>query len=314
MGTHVILGAGPVGSFTARHLAAAGHDVVVGSRRGGGPSGDRISTVAVDALDTDSLTRLCEGAETVYNACSPPYTQWAELWPPLATSILTAAGRSGAVLVTMSNLYGYRIDGPLSESTPLDPGHDKGMIRTRMWDEALAAQRSGTIPAVVEARAADFFGPEVVGSSVGYAMPAVLAGKTARIIGRADMVHSFTYIDDVGRALAVLGTDPRGHNRIWHVPTNPALTQTEMLGRLAAAAGAPAPKIAATSKAVLSVLGVFSKDLGEMKKVYDQFDRPFVLDSSAFTHTFGIGATPLDEAVRATATWWVESEAVAEAA
>jgi len=39
-----------------------------------------------------------------------------------------------------------------------------------------------------------------------------------------------------------------------------------------------------------------------------------VLDSSAFTHTFGIGATPLDEAVRATATWWVESEAVAEAA
>jgi len=106
------------------------------------------------------------------------------------------------------------------------------------------------------------------------------------------MVHSFTYIDDVGRALAVLGTDPRGHNRIWHVPTNPALTQTEMLGRLAAAAGAPAPKIAATSKAVLSVLGVFSKDLGEMKKVYDQFDRPFVLDSSAFTHTFGIGATP----------------------
>jgi len=38
-----------------------------------------------------------------------------------------------------------------------------------------------------------------------------------------------------------------------------------------------------------------------------------VLDSSAFTHTFGIGHA-LDEAVRATATWWVESEAVAEAA
>jgi len=162
----------------------------------------------VDALDTDSLTRLCEGAETVYNACSPPYTQWAELWPPLATSILTAAGRSGAVLVTMSNLYGYRIDGPLTESTPLDPGHDKGMIRTRMWDEALAAQRSAPFRRRRGARCG-LLRTEVVGSSVGYAMPAVLAGKTARIIGRADMVHSFTYIDDVGRALAVLGTDPR---------------------------------------------------------------------------------------------------------
>jgi 2-polyprenyl-6-methoxyphenol hydroxylase-like FAD-dependent oxidoreductase len=38
MGTHLVVGAGPVGTETACLLARSGHDVIVLTRRGSGPS------------------------------------------------------------------------------------------------------------------------------------------------------------------------------------------------------------------------------------------------------------------------------------
>ncbi|MFD0568060.1 hypothetical protein ACFQ0T_00610 [Kitasatospora gansuensis] len=44
--------------------------------------------------------------------------------------------------------------------------------------------------------------------------------------------------------------------------------------------------------------------LGELREVQYQFDRPFVLDSQAYTATFGEAPTPIDEALGATVEWW----------
>jgi nucleoside-diphosphate-sugar epimerase len=35
-----------------------------------------------------------------------------------------------------------------------------------------------------------------------------------------------------------------------------------------------------------------------------EFEEPFILDSSRFERTFGIGPTPLEEALVATVSWW----------
>ena len=53
------------------------------------------------------MARLAEGAAVIYNCVNPPYHRWPADWPPIAASVLGAAERSGAVLVTLSNLYGY---------------------------------------------------------------------------------------------------------------------------------------------------------------------------------------------------------------
>jgi hypothetical protein len=37
-----------------------------------------------------------------------------------------------------------------------------------------------------------------------------------------------------------------------------------------------------------------------------EFEKPFVVDSSQFTRTFGMEATPLRDAVRATVGWYQE--------
>jgi len=301
MGRHVIVGAGPVGTATATALAAAGHDVTLVTRSGSGPEGPGITRVAADASDPFTLAEATGSADALYNCANPPYHRWPELWPPMATSMLEVAARSGAVLVTMGNLYGYGpVDHPLREDDPLAATGTKGRVRAAMWEEALAAHRAGRVR-VTEARASDFFGPGVDTSHFGRLVGRLLAGRKVRVLGDPDAPHSWTYVPDVGRTLAVLGTDERAWGRPWHVPSAPALSQRDLAGRFCAVAGAPSASVAAFPAGSLTLAGVVSAQMRELKETRYQFDRPFLLDSSDCTATFGIEATPLDDALAAVA-------------
>jgi nucleoside-diphosphate-sugar epimerase len=312
MSRHVIVGAGPVGATTALALAEAGHDVRVVTRSGGGPRHDGIELVAADATDTEALTRLAAGAAALYNCANPPYHRWLAEWPPLWHGLTGAAERTGAVLVSMSNLYGYGpIDHPMRETDPFLATTVKGPVRAGQWTDALARYEAGRLRAT-EARASDFFGPRVRNSHLGERfVPPVLAGRTSRVIGDPDQPHSWTYMPDVARALVVLGTDERAWGRPWHVPTAPPITQREALTRIAERAGAPSPKLAPTPGWVLRALGLVSPEMREIRELTYQFERPFVVDSSAFTATFGVEPTPLATSLAATADWWTSEERAA---
>lgn len=52
---------------------------------------------------------------------------------------------------------------------------------------------------------------------------------------------------------------------------------------------------------MLWTTGLFSMMLRELRTTRYQFDRPFVMDSSAATRTFGLRAEPFDDALRETA-------------
>lgn len=308
MTLHVIVGSGPVGSATAIRLAGQGHRVRVLTRSGGGPAVDGVERLATDATDTDRLAELVTGADALYNCANPPYHRWATEWPPLAASMLRAAEVTGAVLVTMSNLYGYgAVDHPMTESDPLRATGPKGKVRAAMWAEALAAHQARRAR-VTEARASDYFGPGARQQShIGErSIPRLLQRRPVRVFGDPDAPHSWTYVPDIASALAVLGTDERAWGRAWHVPTNPPLTQREVFGALARVAGAPAPTVRALPPWELWVARMVLPFVREMEEVRYQFDRPFVMDSLAFQTTFGAKPTPMDEALAATAQWWID--------
>src|SRR3954452_2280042 len=131
MALHVIVGKGPVGSTTAAELVARGHQVRMLSRSGG-RSTDTVEHRQVDATDADAVTAAAHGAAALYNAVNPEYHRWATDWPPVARALLTAAERTGVVLVTMSNLYGYgRPSGPMTPESPLAATDVKGRVRVR---------------------------------------------------------------------------------------------------------------------------------------------------------------------------------------
>ena len=304
MALHVVLGKGPVGTALTDRLHEQGHDVRVLSRSGGGPAD--AEHVALAARDADAVTRAASGAAAVYNCANPAYDQWEQQWPPMADALLTAATRTGAVLVTMGNLYGYGpVDGPMTEQTPLAATGRKGRVRIRMWEDALRRHEAGEVR-VTEARASDFIGPRVLdnGHLGARVVPRVLAGKGVRMVGDVDQPHSWTSVDDVGRALAVLGTDERAWGRAWHVPTAAPVTARQAVAGLCAAAGVPEVPVRALPHALLRLTGLVVPTVRELEEVRYQFMRPFVLDSTAFTDAFGLAPTPLEQSWKQTVDWW----------
>jgi uncharacterized protein YbjT (DUF2867 family) len=264
------------------------------SRRGGGP--DWVERVAADAGDADRLTELAKGAEAIYNCANPRYYEWDRVWPPLARAILTAAGRSSAVLVTMGNLYAYGpVAGAMTEDLPLRATTVKGRVRAQMWRDALAAHESGRVR-VTEARASDFIDHESVFS--GMVAPAVLKGRRAFAPVDFDVPHSLSYTGDVGRTLAALGTDERAWGRAWHVPTAPAVTLREAARRLAALAETREPRLSTMPGAALRLVAITDPVARAFMEMRYQFGAPFVLDSTAAQETFGLKPTSLDDALR----------------
>ncbi|MEW2326813.1 NAD-dependent epimerase/dehydratase family protein [Micromonospora chersina] len=302
MALHVIVGAGPVGTATARLLAERGERVRVVTRRGTGPAHPAIERIAADAADAERLTALTEGAAALYNCANPAYHRWPLDWPPLAAALLTAAERTGAVLATVGNLYGYGpVDAPMTEATPLAATGTKGRVRNRMWADALAAHQAGRAR-ITEVRGSDYVGPE--GTSLAMmVLPRVLAGQRVFLPVDWDAPHTWTYIPDVARTLVAAATDERAWGRAWHVPSAPAVSMRDLAGRAAALVGAPAPRLTRMPYPMLWVAGLANPFARELRETAYQFDRPYVLDSTAATAAtaaLGVEATPLDRVVKET--------------
>ena len=209
MSIHVIVGAGPIGSATARLLADDGHEVRVLTRSGTGPAHERIKPISADATDDRRVADICAGATVLYNCANPPYHRWRTDWPPLAAALLRAAEKSGAVLVTMSNLYGYgEVSGPMREDLPLAAATSKGRVRAQMWRDAFAAHKAGLVRAT-EARASDFIGAGAHSLFTDMVAPAVRSGRRAHVPANFDVPHSVTYTGDAARMLVALGSDER---------------------------------------------------------------------------------------------------------
>lgn len=299
MATHVVVGAGPVGTAITRHLASRGDDVVVVTRSGSGPELPGVRRVATDASDATRLSALAVGATAVHNAANPPYHRWASDWPPLHRALMTAAECTGAVLVTVGNLYGYGpVDGPMTEDLPLAARGTKGRVRAAMWEDALAAHRAGRLRAT-EVRGSDYVCPGQ-GSHLGdRVMPRLLAGRPVTVLPRADVAHSWTSVDDVARLAVVAATDERAWGRPWHVPSNAPRTQRELVVDLCRVAGVDGVAVREHPRALLRALGLVNPMLRELGEVAYQFEDPFVLDSTAAQRTFGLAPTPWEDVLDA---------------
>jgi nucleoside-diphosphate-sugar epimerase len=299
MSLHVIVGAGPVGSATARLLAERGEQVRIVTRRGSGPEHPAIERVTADAADPRRLAALATGAAALYNCANPLYHRWLTDWPPLASALLSAAERSGALLVTQNNLYGYGpVTGPMTEDTPLAATHPKLKLRADMYREALALHQAGRIR-MVEARASDYLQANSIFTFT-LAGP-LLAGRRAYSPAPLDVPHSWTSINDVARLLITLASDERALGRAWHVPTNPPLTVRQLATRFAEVNGLPTAKLTQIPYVMLWTAGLFSPLVRELRTTWYQFSRPFVIDSSAAMETFGLKPEPMEDALRETA-------------
>ena len=296
--THLVVGAGSVGSALANLLAEDGQEVIVVTRSGSGPNHKNIKRIASDASNVSKLLEIAPQAVAIYNCVNPPYHRWAKEWPPLAESFLKYAEKTGAVLVTCSNLYGY---GPVSvamnESLPLNAPGKKGKVRAQMWLDAKDLNDAGKIKAT-EVRGSDYVcaGEQSrVGSRV---LPKILAGKPAQVLGDINQKHTWTYPLDVARLMKIVALDSKAWGKAWHVPSNEAKTQKELVTELASTAGVKNPKLSSVPNFMWYLLALFNPLLKALKETAYQFQRPYILDDSAARKMFNMQPTDWNQILK----------------
>lgn len=302
--TTVVLGAGGgIGSHVVDALLAAGRPVRAVTRRPT-PLPDGAEPRVADLRDPAALRAALAGAAVVVHAAQPAYTRWVQEFPSLTAAIADAA--EGTRLVFADNLYGYGpVDGPLTEDLPGAATDAKGQVRVAMAGDLLRRHAEGRLEVVI-GRASDYFGPRGTATVAGDTMvPAAIRGATVRVTGRADVPHSWSYLPDVGRALALLADAPAG--RVFHLPVAPPCSQQELADAFARAAGRGRARVSALPGPLHRVLAPVHPMLRELLGTRYQFTAPFVVDDGRFRREVGpFATTPLDEAAAATVAWFRE--------
>jgi nucleoside-diphosphate-sugar epimerase len=299
---HVIFGSGAVGTWTARALLGEGHSVRVINRSGAAnalvPAG--VEVVAADAADPQQAVAAARGATVVYQALNPPYHRWPQEFPALQAGALAAAEQAGALYVSIDNLYMYgRVVGPIRPDTPQRPHTVKGRLRAEMAAEVLTAHNAGRVEAVI-LRSSDYYGPGVTGSALGErTFTPLVVGKPAEVLGSAETVHSFAYIEDVGRTAALLGIRPEVAGQVWFTPHAAALTQRETLAPAFEYVGTP-PRLRVMGGTAMRLGGLFIPEARATVEMLYEFTEPFEVDSSATELAFDITPTPIAEGMRRT--------------
>lgn len=308
---HVIWGTGPLGMAVMRALTTKGETVRMVNRSGKADVPPNVKVVAADAYNPDSAREACQGATAIYQCAKPPYHEWPQKFQTLQANILEAAASAGAKLIIGENLYMYGEvpNRPMTEDLPLVATTRKGRTRAQVAEAALAAHRSGKVQVTI-GRGSDFFGPGVVESVIGErAFLPALQGKTASLVGNIDLPHTYTFINDFGKALVILGEHNEALGQVWHVPNAETLTTRQFMTIVFEEIGKPL-KMSGMGKLMMRIGGIFVVGARETVEMMYEFEKPFIVDSSKFERAFGERATPHREAIRQTIEWYREHYAI----
>ena len=291
MNGHVVLGGnGVVGRETIAALVAQGRAVASVTRSARARGTSRATSIVADLLDGASAVTALQGADVAYLTVGVPYSTraWRRDWPVIMRNTIDACIAQGTHLVYFDNVYVYgKTDAPMTESTPVRPSSKKGAVRAALLEMLASAARDRGLVYTV-GRSADFYGPGASTSVFNtFAIDNVAQGKPPVWLFDAHQPHSMTYTPDIGRALAILGTDERARGGVWHLPTAPALTGDDYMEL--AAGGTLAHKTMAA--ATMRMGALFVSAARESLEMAYQNTAPYVFDSTAFETTFGMAPT-----------------------
>jgi len=302
---HTILGInGAIGPHLAAALRRRNLSVRGVSRRSF--TGNDWIHLPGDVTNPADVLAAVDGSEVVYLLVGIEYKTavWRRTWPIIMENVIAACQAHGSKLVFMDNVYPYGlVEGPMTEETPMRPCSEKGKIRMATDRMLLDAMDKGLRACI--ARGADFYGPNCSTSVLNITVfERYAARKSAFLMGRADKVHTYSYVPDLGPALAILGTDARADGQVWHLPTSrQPWTGADWAKAAAAAFGVP-PKYRTTSTLMLRLIGLFNPLMREMAEMNYQFMHDYVLASEKFERTFGLKPTPNEQGLAETVAFY----------
>jgi nucleoside-diphosphate-sugar epimerase len=294
---HTILGAGgPVGKSLATALANLNKQVRLVSRQPLVTNNGQYWLKADLSVEQDVIDAL-EGTEVAYLTIGLPYSTkiWREYWPIVMKNVTTACLHHGVRLIFFDNIYAVSPNhlNPITESSPLQPCSKKGEIRAEVIRILMEAVEKKGLMGLI-ARSADFLTLE---ENKGIIRPLLydrmLKHQRAQWICNAHVIHNFSYLPDLGKGTALLGTTPDVMQQVWNLPTDPTpMTGVDWI-RMMAEEMPTSEKYTTISAGMIKFLGVFIPSMRELVEMLYQYDRDYFFDSSKFNRYFNyIPASP----------------------
>lgn len=245
--------------------------------------------VKADLTDEHQTADAIKGSDIVYLTAGLQYNikTWQSLWPKIMDNVIKGCQKHNAKLVFFDNVYMYgKVNGAMTEETPYNPISKKGEVRARIAERLMDEVMKGNITALI-ARSADFYGPGALNTFI---QPMVFEklknGKKASWLGRDDVLHSFTYTPDAGKATALLGNTSDAYNQIWHLPTHKdALTGKEFIEQVAGVCGVN-PKYSVLTRRMMKMAGWFNAMAKESYEMMYQYEYEYLFDSTKFEKAF----------------------------
>jgi nucleoside-diphosphate-sugar epimerase len=306
---HVVLGAsGGLGGAVVTELVKQGKQVRAVNRSPieGFQHKTQVEVMQGDITDPNQIVQICQGASVIYHCTNAPYPKWTKALPPMMQAVIIGAETSGAKVVYGDNLYMYgQVSGLITPDLPDRATGHKGLVRSKIATELMKAHKSGRIQATI-GRASDFFGPGVFNSMMGEGVfQALVAGKPLNLIGKLDVPHTYTFVEDFAKGLVTLGEREEALGEIWHIPSAETLTTQQFLN-LVFAEAKQTPKLRIASPLMLNLLGLFSPMLRELKEISYEFEQPFVVNHQKYQQAFGKDVTPHHQAIQKTISWFYD--------
>lgn len=255
-----------------------------------------------DLLNKNLVDKAVEGSEVVYLTAGLKYqtSVWQRDWPVIMDNVIEACLKYHSKLVFFDNVYLYAPDQipHMTEESLVAPATKKGKVRAELVKKIFDAVKDKGLTGMVT-RSADFYGKNVTS---GFLNIGVIANykknKKAFWQSDADKIHSFTFVPDAARAVALLGNTPDAYNQTWHLPTSAERwTGKDFINNIAEQMHVK-PRFYILSKFMISLLGLFSPMIRELKEMQYQNDQDYFFDSSKFTSRFPVTPTDYKSGIR----------------
>ena len=243
-----------------------------------------------DVTNKEDVLKAVAGSDVVYLTIGFEYNLnvWRKNWPVAMQNVIDACLQHKTKLVFFDNVYLYSKEAipHMTEDSPINPPTKKGEVREIIFKMLMDAIEQKGLKALV-ARSADFYGPGAKNSllSIGV-IDNFIKGKKAFWQSDADKIHSMTFTPDAAMATALLGNTDDAYGQVWHLPTSQEkLTGKEYINLVATAMNVK-PRYYILNKFLIAMIGLFSKQVKELREMQYQNDQNYFFDSSKFEKRF----------------------------
>jgi len=297
-----ILGAGGAVAIELAHELKKYTDKIKLVGRNPKKVNDDDEVFSANLLDKKLINDAVAGSDVVYLTAGLEYNikVWRRDWPVIMQNVIDACIAHNAKLVFFDNVYMYAPEEipHMTEESRTAPATKKGKVRAELMKMIFDAIEKKNLTAMVT-RSADFYGKNV---KTGFLNIGVIdnfkKNKKAFWQSDANKIHSFTYIPDAAKAVALLANTPDAYNQVWHLPTSSQRwTGKEFINYIAKQMNVKQPRYYILSKFLLSLIGIFSPILKELKEMQYQNDRDYFFDSSKFEKKFMVQPTTYEKGI-----------------